>query len=330
MSNITPIQRHQLEVLLRSDVVYTQQQLADLIHCHQSNISRELKRNRSTKQKRYTANTAQSKANHRRMRTYENRPHWYNHHALFIEVIFEFCTGKSPDQISGRIQREGWLPSVSHQAIYDYIEANKANNGTLYKHLRYQGKKYKFRSIQTEKTRIPNRKDIDDRPDIVDTKERAGDWESDLVVSGRDGSGAIATFAERKHVYFKAILVIDQSADEMLRATKEALQDLPATLRNTMTHDNGKEICKHEEITKALQIDVYCAHPYHSWERPLNEWYNRELRRFFPKGTDFSKVTQKEVDYAVNWLNNCPRRSLQYRTPKESFEEELAIMRSTL
>jgi len=159
---------------------------------------------------------------------------------------------------------------------------------------------------------------------------RCGDWESDLVVSGKNGSGAVATFAERKHRYFQAIVVEDQSADEMLRATKEALKDLPAALRQTMTHDNGKEICKHQEITAALQIDVYCARPYHSWERGLNEWCNRELRRFFPKGTDFSKVTQKEVDIAVDWLNNCPRRSLGYRTPKECFEEELAIMRFTL
>ena len=131
-------------------------------------------------------------------------------------------------------------------------------------------------------------------------------------------------------MYFQGIKVESQSADEMVRASKEALGNLPEDMRKTMTHDNGKEICKHEEITEALKIEIYCARPYKSCDRGLNEWMNRELRRFFPKGTDFSKVTQEEIDYAVNWLNNCPRRSLNYRTPKEVFEEQLEIMRFTL
>ena len=176
------------------------------------------------------------------------------------------------------------------------------------------------------KTKIPNRKDIAQRPDAVNNKERYGDWESDLVVSSKRGSGAAATFAERSSMFFRAIKVIAQSADEMVRATKEALGDLPKEMRRTMTHDNGKEICKHEQITQELGIDIYCARPYKSCDRGLNEWMNRELRRFFPKGTDFSQVTQEEIDSAVDWLNNCPRKSLNYRTPREVFEEQLKIM----
>lgn len=330
MKKLTRSQRDQLEALLRSELTHTQQQMADSILCDQSTISRELKRFRSAVQQRYTASTAQKRSDIRKQATYQHREHWYDATELFIEVLFELCMGKSPDQIAGRIRKEAILSPISHQAIYDYIAQNKENGGDLYKLLRYQGKKYKFRGMKTDKTKIPNRKDIAERPDIVYTKERMGDWESDLVVSGRNGSGAIATFAERKHRYIKAVKVHNHSAEEMHRATIEVFHNLPIALRQTMTHDNGKEICCHETITRELQIDVYCAHPYHSWERGLNEWYNRELRRFFPKGTDFSKVTQKEVDYAVNWLNNCPRRSLQYRTPKESLEEELAIMRFTL
>ena len=256
----------------------------------------------------------------------ELRSRWYDNPVLYVEVIFELFDGKSPDQIAGRMQEQGWKDTVSHQAIYAYIERDKEKGGLLYTLLRYQGKKHKWRGISKDKTKIPNRNDISDRPEIVNTKERSGDWESDLVVSCRSGSGAVATFAERTCIYFRAILVEDQSADEMVRATKEALRDLPAALRKTMTHDNGKEICKHEEITKELKMTVYCARPYRSCDRGLNEWCNRELRRFFPKGTDFSKVTQAEVDVAVEWLNNCPRCSLGYRTPKEAFEEKLQIM----
>lgn len=330
MKKLTRSQRDQLEALLRSEHKHTQEQMANIVGCDQSTICRELQNNSSPTLNRYNARIAQLRVDRRKQNSYNSRPHWHDNTELYIEVIFELYDGKSPDQIAGRIEKEGVLQSISHQTIYDYIQQDKQAGGTLHKRLRYQGKKYKFRGCDKTTARIPNRKGIEERPEIVETKERMGDWESDLVVSGRDGTGAVATFAERKHIYFKAILVADQSADEMLRATKEALKDLPTALRQTMTHDNGKEICKHREITEALEIDVYCARPYHSWERGLNEWCNRELRRFFPKGTDFSKVTQREIDIAVDWLNNCPRRSLGYRTPKESLEEELAIMRFTL
>jgi transposase, IS30 family len=326
MAHLTKSQRDKLEALVRSEHRHTQTEIADIIGCGQSTISREIQRNSSLVQNRYTANTAQRRSVKRRRFALEQRDRWYDNPVLYVEVIFELFDGKSPDQIAGRMKEQGWTDAISHQAIYDYIEQDKEKGGELYKFLRYQGKKYKWRGFGKDKTKIPNRLDISERPEEVNNKERPGDWESDLVVSCRSGSGAVATFAERTCIYFRAILVVDQSADEMVRATKEALKDLPASLRKTMTHDNGKEICKHEEITKDLKMTVYCARPYRSCDRGLNEWCNRELRRFFPKGTDFSKVTQAEIDSAVEWLNNCPRRSLGYRTPKEVFEEKLQIM----
>jgi IS30 family transposase len=114
-----------------------------------------------------------------------------------------------------------------------------------------------------------------------------------------------------------------------VRASSDALGAFPTEMRQTMTHDNGREISKHEQITANLNMTVYCARPYKSCDRGLNEWYNRELRRFFPKGTDFSQKSQADIDAAVAWLNNCPRRSLHYRTPKEVFTERLHIMRFT-
>jgi len=330
MAQLNRSQRDKLEALLRSEHRHTQTELSKIVGCNQSTISRELERNSSLVQNRYTANTAQNISSERRRHALEKRDRWYDNLVLYVEVIFELYDGKSPDQIAGRMIEQGWTDTISHQSIYDYIEQDKENGGQLYKLLRYQGKKYKWRGFSKDKTKIPNRLDISERPEEVNNKERPGDWESDLVVSCRSGSGAVATFAERTCIYFRAILVADQSADEMVRATREALKDLPAALRKTMTHDNGKEICKHEQITEDLKMTVYCARPYRSCDRGLNEWCNRELRRFFPKGTDFSRVTQTEVDSAVEWLNNCPRRSLGYRTPKEVFEEKLQIMHFTV
>jgi len=327
MAHFTQRKRDKLEALKRAG--HIQEDMADIIGCNQSTISRELKRSISLIQKRYTATTAQQKADERKKNAYDSLNHWHDDQELLNHILDELKDGKTPDQISGRRKYMN-LASISHQTIYSYIEKDKEKGGYLYKYLRYQGKKYKWISFDKNKTKILNRKDISERPVVVENKERYGDWESDLVVSCKKGAGAVATFAERLSMYFQAIKVESQTADEMVRASKNALGNLPEDMRKTMTHDNGKEICKHEEITKALKIDIYCARPYKSCDRGLNEWMNRELRRFFPKGTDFSQVTQKEIDSAVDWLNNCPRRSLNYRTPKEVFEEQLEIMRFTL
>lgn len=326
MTQLNRSQRDKLEALVRSEHRHTQTEMAAIVGCNQATVSRELRRNSSLVRHRYTAGTAQRRSVRRRRFALEQREKWYDNPLLYIEVIFELYDGKSPEQIAGRMKQQGWKETVSHQAIYEYIERDKEGGGQLYTLLRYQGKKHKWRGYGKNKTKIPNRRDISERSEEVNNKERPGDWESDLVVSCRSGSGAVATFAERTCIYFRAILVADQSADEMVRASNDALGDIPEELRLTMTHDNGMEITKHEQITEDLKMTVYCARPYRSCDRGLNEWYNRELRRFFPKGTDFSKITQREVDAAVDWLNNCPRRSLGYRTPKEAFEEKLQIM----
>ena len=292
MSHLTLSQRDQLSVLKRAG--HNQQKIADLINCNQSSISRELKRN-SSSIGRYNSNTAQKKTEKRREQAISNIPRWHDDKILLSNILTELNDGKSPEQISGRMKQQKKSNIISHTTVYTYIANDKTKDGKLFKYLRYQGKKYKWRGFSKNKTRIPNRKDISERPEIVDKKERYGDWETDLVVSCKKGSGALATFAERLSMYCRAIKVINQSACEMVRASNDALGDFPQEMRKTMTHDNGKEICKHQEISRNLKIDVYCARPYKSCDRGLNEWMNRELRRFFPKGTDFASITQPKL-----------------------------------
>lgn len=327
MAHLTRSRRDQIEALHRAR--HTQQVIAEIVGCHQSTVSRELARSSPGRRRRYAAHTAQTRAMERRTHAYDDRRRWHDNGRLRSHVERELRNKRSPDQIAGRLRERNRKCTVSHQSIYAFTLQDKEQGGTLHTFLRYQGKKYKWRGIAKDKTRIPNRRGIEERPEAVHAKERSGDWESDLVVSGRDGHGAVATFAERTCLYFRAILVTDKSSDEMVRASGDALGKFPAAMRRTMTHDNGREIAKHEEITEQLEMPVYCARPYRSCDRGLNEWYNRELRRFFPKGTDFSQKTQADIDAAVEWLNNCPRRSLHYRTPKEAFQEQLRIMRLT-
>jgi IS30 family transposase len=159
---------------------------------------------------------------------------------------------------------------------------------------------------------------IDQRPQIVDQRKRIGDWESDTV-EGRKGKGLLATHVERKSRYTVAVKVADKSAPTVTRATVKRMKRLPKAKRKTMTMDNGKEFAGFAHLESQLGIRTYFAHPYHSWERGTNENTNGLLRQFFPKGTDFTQVTDSEVDRVERLLNNRPRKCLGYRTPAEVF-----------
>jgi len=325
MPHLTRLQREQLQVLRAGG--HTQKEIADLIGFHQSTVSREFRRGKTPVYCCYNAEKAQHYAEERREQSYETRSCWYNNPIVLEYVVGELREGKSPDAIAGRMKRESpWhrAHAVSHEAIYQYIWKVKEGGGVLHLYLPRKGKRPKFYGLQSASaSRIPNRRDISERPKIVDRKTRCGDWESDLVVSRRGGSGAVATFVERFSKYFQAVLLQNQTAGEMVRAATEVFSGIPEAFRLTMTHDNGSEIVKHEEITAALNIIVYCAQPYRAWQRGLNEQTNGLLRKFFPKGTDFSVITSEELAKAVEKINNRPRRSLHYLTPKEVFLSEI-------
>lgn len=325
MAHLTLSQREQIAVL--HHLGKSQRDIAAFLGCNQSTVCRELRRNSSPIRFRYIPDLAQQRAEQRSQQSYKKRQHWYDNPHVLRYIVEELREGKSPDAIAGRMKRQSpWhrKHAVSHQAIYEYIWKVKEEGGVLHKYLPRKGKRPKFYGLQgASASNIPNRRDISERPKIVEKKSRCGDWESDLVVSVRGGSGAIATFVERYSKYAQAVLVENQTAEEMLRASVEVFSQIPEAFRLTMTHDNGGEIVRHEEITAEVDIVVYNAEPYRSWQRGLNENTNGLLRRFFPKGTDFSLISREEVAMAVEKINNLPRRSLDYRTAKEVFLSEI-------
>lgn len=317
MAHLTRSRRDQLEALHRARL--PQSDMAEILGCHQSTISRELARGGE----RYAAKSAQTRAEQRQREEH----HWHDDLRVFKFVLELLRQRQSPEQIEGRMKRESpWhrTHAVSAKTIYAWIWRNRDEGGCLFLHLRRRGKRPKWFGIaHTEKVQIPHRRDISERPKIVDRWKRCGDWESDLVVSPHGGSGAVATFVERFSKYLRAVLVQDRRADTFVIAAHDALTVIPEALRLTMTHDNGLEICGHEQITEDLKITVYCARPFHSWERGLNENTNGLLRDFFPKGTNFQEVSRQELDHAVDLINNRPRRSLHFRTPKEVLDAEI-------
>jgi IS30 family transposase len=164
----------------------------------------------------------------------------------------------------------------------------------------------------------PGRVGIENRPAIADEKTEIGHWESDTVIGGNH-IGVLVTHVDKASKFLVAGLAKDKTAREINRVTEELFQALPREKRKTFTCDNGKEFSSHQELSRKLDVDIYFANPYHSWERGLNEHTNGLLRQFFPKGTNLKIVKPEEVKRVVNLINNRPRKCLDYRTPFEVF-----------
>ena len=286
-----------------------------------STISRELGRNVSSTGE-YKAHLAEKY--YQRRREQSKTPYRLNYKPLLKYVSSKLEQYWSPEQICGKMELKypkDFSMRTCHSTIYRWIRADRKAGGTFYQKLRHGLRKRRKRYGSTEnRGQIPDKRMIDQRPKVVEKRSRIGDWESDSVV-GRKHKSHIATHVERKTKYTLAIKLGSKSAEDYTRATLIVFKGIPTAKVKTFTVDNGKEFANFKGIEKGLDAKVYFANPYHSWERGTNENTNGLLRQFFPKGTDFNLVSQKDIDTAVNLLNNRPRKCLQYRTPAEVFWE---------
>jgi IS30 family transposase len=228
----------------------------------------------------------------------------------------------SPEQIAGRISLEkGQNPSwkISHETIYLFIYQQARIGNDLRGHLRHGRKLYcKRKGMNTRRGIIPGRVFIDQRPIVVNEKTRIGDWEGDTI-EGSGKRGYVATFTDRRTKYLIANTLKNKTAEELVKRTKKAFTKVPRTHLKTITLDNGREFSRHQDLSKALRVDIFFAHPYHSWERGLNEHTNGLLRQYLPKNKSLLGLTKRELDKIVEKLNNRPRKILGYRTPHEVF-----------
>ena len=217
----------------------------------------------------------------------------------------------SPDQIAGWLRRHG-IARLSSQAIYRHI----TRHPRLRRHLRHQGKRYR-KAAQGRTGPIAGRIGIQDRPEVVERKSRAGDWELDTIRG--TGRAVVVSMVDRASKYCQLRLAEGPDATCVSRALLAAL--MPSNRRvRTLTVDNGPEFAKHVGIGYKLQADVYFARPYHAWERGLSEHTNGLVRQFLPKGTNFDQLTPARLRHIQHLLNNRPRAVLGFRTPKEAYE----------
>lgn len=306
--------RVKIKVLIEKDV--SQSEIASLLSFDRSTISREIGRNKGKRGYKYKQ--AQRKADNRKNKANGKKKKLCG---KTLEVVVEKIVyfQWSPEQIAGWMKRNMKI-SVSHETIYQYIWKDKKNGGTLYKHLRHNGKKYnKRKGKNAGRGLIPNRIDIDDRPKIVEEKVRIGDWEIDTVI-GKNHKGALVSMVDRASKYTKIMLVKNKKASVVTDAINKSLKPFDDVV-HTLTADNGKEFAFHEKITSSLNANVYFAKPYHSWERGLNEHTNGLIRQYFPKKTSFDTITQSQVQKVEYLLNSRPRKILKFKTPLEVFNQ---------
>jgi IS30 family transposase len=280
-----------------------------------SSISREIRRNIG--KSGYRTIKAHSKAEKRRYEA--KQPYKMMDPRINTKVIDAFEQDWSPEQIASTIKRDNpddITLHISHQTIYTWIKQDKLEGGMMYKHLRQSKRKRRKRygSGTSKRGHIKNAKDITERPDIVEQRHRAGDWESDTI-EGKKGTGYIATHVCRKTKYVVVTKLKTKAAKVFNRRTVKAFNrhgDLPC---HTLTVDRGKEFAAHEQLEKDMQCAVYFAKPYQAWQRGLNENTNGLLRQYLPKGTDFRKISEKYLKHIEKLLNTRPRKSLEYQTP---------------
>ena len=305
---LTQEQRYGINMLLKTG--HNRSEIAVGIGVHKSTISRELKRNRGLRA--YRHKQAHDLATARRKQ--KARPRIDAGAWAFIERLVQ--KEWSPEQISGWMKNE-LDDSVSHERIYQHILQDKQTGGKLYLHLRCRKKRKKRYGSHDRRGQIPNRVSIDERPRIVDSRPRYGDWEVDTVI-GRKHQQAIVSLAERKSrlalirkVDRKTSQQVSQAVTELLRPVKHCVY--------TITGDNGKEFSGHQEIAKWPDTDFYFAHPYASWERGLSENTNGLIRQYFPKNKDFTTIIDSDIQTVMDRLNNRPRRCLGFKTHNQVF-----------
>ena len=308
MSHLTLNQRYQIWALRHEKPA----EIARKIGKHRSVVCRELARNAPIRAE-YKPQTAHQTYQQRKAKNAQKATS-----AMYKAIADGLQKEWSPDQINGRSQIEG-QPMLSRAAIYNHIWRDQRQGGSLYKHLRHASKPYRKRygkpDGRTKAAKRASKPSIDQRPAIVDTKTRFGDWELDTVI-GPEHKGVLVTITERSSNYLLMKRVPNKSAKEVRKAITASLRESGLPVR-TLTSDNGTEFADYEEIASDLKADFYFAHPYHAWERGANEHNNKLIRQFIPKKMDFSQMPPEEVKIYQERINDRPRKKLNYSTPNE-------------
>jgi len=291
---------------------------------HRSTLGRECRRN-AHPAGRYSPGSAQTGA-HRRRRAPLRRPKT-GHRRRMTSVGERGADGWSPEQIAGRLSarapadREGL--SISPTTLSRWIGKDPPRTQPFRPFLRIARKpRRKPYGKPSRPGQIAGKRSIDERPTEAKERQRLGDGEGDTVV-GKGRQGFLGTCVDRASRYLIARKVNAGAAEPVARQLPQTIRQLPAEKRRRLTRDQGREFARPLELERKLDLPVYFAHPYHSWERGTNENTNGLLRQYLPKGTDLTKVTDAQRRSQVRALNHRPRKGLDCHRPVEVFPPQL-------
>lgn len=302
--------------------------IAQILGRNVSSLTREY--HRHSKLSAYAPAIAQAEANwvkkrQRQQAALKNREIWW----YVLKRLTE--DGWSPEEISGRIQKDKPRERIHHATIYRYLYHQAKKGSKLYRYLRFQHKqtqkqkrgKIDYRGI------IADRTSIEARPQEINYRRRLGHWETDNMEGRKTDRSVLSVTVERMSRYTMISKLINKKASSKSQAMIARLQDLPQKARQTITYDNGFENRNHKEVKQALNVDTYFCNPYHSWEKGAVENTIGRGRKFIPKGkrgrkaTSIDSVTTAEIQAIEDKMNNTPRKCLNYLTPKEVFYQLL-------
>jgi IS30 family transposase len=298
-------------------------QIATLLCRHKTSVYRDIKRCKSGE---YTAMKATLSAVYKSSDRKNGKSKMNQNKLLYDYVKEKLDLFWSPQQIHMEIKKdypENKAMRIAVETIYFYIyvHAKPELKAALIEQLR-QKRKYRgnVRRGKDKRTTIADKISIDERPEEVKGRLVPGHWEGDLIM-GKDRQSAIGTLNERSS---RAVILVHlkaRDAESVRKAFEKEFKSIPAQMKQSLTYDNGTEMAQHKLFTKNTKIQVYFAHPYSPWERPTNENSNGLLRDYFPKGMDLSTITKKRLKEVQNQLNERPRKVLDWRKPKEVFDE---------
>ena len=305
---------------------YSMTRIAARLGRHKSTVSRELQRNIHSNNGRryYTYSKAHQKALARKRRSHRNLVYgnkdW--------KTVWRLLRLKwSPEQIAESMKRQG-IEGPSRQMIYEKIYQNRAEGGSLWKHLRQHTRRYRKRPHSRGYLGpiIVDKRMITERPEAIDRRRWTGHWEIDTVIGTT--KHCLLTLVERKTGY----LIMRKLPNKRKATVAEVLIDIIATEPTkfrTITADNGAEFHGYKEVEAATGTIFYFAHPYHSWERGTNENTNGLIRQYIRKRTSMSPLSKRRCEQIENDINNRPRKRLQFRTPREMLYGEPSVAIAT-
>jgi IS30 family transposase len=290
------------------DAGLSNSEIADKLGFHKSTIGREISRNKGDRG--YRPKQANQKALARELP--KHGPYRMNP-VIMARIIERLEVKWSPEQIYNRLRMEG-EDIVSTESIYKFILEDRRQGGTLWKNLRRSGRSRKKRfPSEDRRGKIKNTRSISKRPRKANKRKIVGHWERDLMI-GKDHKAAVLAIVDRKSRFNRFRKLNGKHAKRVTKETIVALKGLP---KKSMTNDCGKEFADHRSYEKRTRVKVYFCDPYSSYQRGTNENRIGLLRQYFPKKTDLSKVTNKQLQMIEFEINNRPMKLLDWKTPYE-------------